>query len=213
LICHFKSPFYIFIVENSSLDAILLVEKRKRGNDMILNIHGFASHGKNSKSEALRNNGYEVISPTLPVDPKEAIELLEKKMEGVTVIMGTSLGGFYALYLSSKYGIPALLINPSTEPDVTMGAKLGVHTNWKTGETLEWTEDHMNSLAELQNEVDRERTDRLVLLGTEDDVIDPEVTKKNLSPFADFLEYETDHRFSMFEEVLLENKKVKAFLT
>jgi predicted esterase YcpF (UPF0227 family) len=186
---------------------------KRKGENVILNIHGFASHGENSKSKALRENGYKVISPTLAIDPKEAIKQLEDSLDGVSTLMGTSLGGFYALYLSTKYKIPALLINPSTEPNLTMSAKVGrSHTNYKTGLEFEWTLDHMKSINKLYSQVDLTKEDLLILLGSNDTVVDPEVTKRNLIN-AEFLEYNTDHRFSMFEQVLKENQKVKEFLT
>lgn len=47
-------------------------------------------------------------------------------------LVGSSLGGFYSIYLSEKYNLKAVLINPSVEPWVTMKKHIGEHKNFDT---------------------------------------------------------------------------------
>jgi predicted esterase YcpF (UPF0227 family) len=63
------------------------------------------------------------------------------------VFVGTSLGGFYANYFAAKYDAPAVLVNPSVEPDVTMRRRLGTNCNRATGQSFEVTESWLTQLA------------------------------------------------------------------
>lgn len=52
--------------------------------------------------------------------PAETVEQLEKLIQSLNskelMLMGSSLGGYYATYLSDKYNGPAALINPAVRP-------------------------------------------------------------------------------------------------
>lgn len=122
----------------------------------ILYLHGFASAGKNSvKEKALKEMFPEetVYSPNLSHDPVEATQEAEKYLRQIyndghnkTIIVGTSLGGFYAWYLSAKFDIPAVLINPVYSPNEVMTQFLGKNKNFATGKEFEWVEEHIAQL-------------------------------------------------------------------
>ena len=83
----------------------------------IIFLHGFFASGQCVPALALRDafKGHaEVITPDLPMRPKESIsfirELIEK--EKPDLLVGNSCGAFYAQMLAPKQGIPALLGNP-----------------------------------------------------------------------------------------------------
>lgn len=87
----------------------------------VLNIHGYKGSAKNSAYEVLTALGHEVTSPDLDYDailPDETVEILLKKAGecGAEMIVGSSLGGFYAAVLSVRLGIPITLINPCLLP-------------------------------------------------------------------------------------------------
>lgn len=44
-------------------------------------------------------------------------------------LVGSSLGGYYSLYLSQKYGLKAVLINPCLEPHNIIKLFLGENKN------------------------------------------------------------------------------------
>lgn len=57
--------------------------------------------------------------PDLPNDPLAAIEGLEawvEQRDAPVVLVGSSLGGYYATWLAEKYQCKALLINPAVLP-------------------------------------------------------------------------------------------------
>lgn len=90
----------------------------------ILNIHGYRGRVDNSLYKALKAAGYDVESYKMPYDegysPKTLLMMLEDKVRdprrGITAIAGTSLGGFFALLLSIKFELPALVVNPALLP-------------------------------------------------------------------------------------------------
>lgn len=107
----------------------------------ILNIHGYKGCAENSACIILKNLGHEVISPQIDYDAKSPnrifYDLWKIFMENnPDYIIGTSLGGFFALLLSRKFkveryeshikkylscNIPTVLINPCLKPCVTLG--------------------------------------------------------------------------------------------
>ena len=83
----------------------------------ILNIHGYHGSPKNSAYQVLEALGCEIIAPSLDYDnvPPENILgrlkyiLADKRPD---IIVGTSLGGFYAAVLSAQCDHPVMLVNP-----------------------------------------------------------------------------------------------------
>jgi predicted esterase YcpF (UPF0227 family) len=146
---------------------------------LIIYIHGFASAGNPNKllelfPEPFFNKG-EVVSPSLPVSPLESIKMLNGMIDEGSIVMGCSLGGFYASYLAStnKNVGKALLINPATNPSVRMARYLGKNVNYKTQEEFDWTENHLAELKKLESEmgsIDWEET--FISIGKDDDLTD-----------------------------------------
>ena len=94
---------------------------------MIIYLHGFASAGFGVKAQKfLEYFEEEIIIPTLPTIPNLAMATLEQLIEAFlhrgekVSLIGSSLGGFYALYLADKYDLKAVLINPAVYPWVTL---------------------------------------------------------------------------------------------
>lgn len=87
----------------------------------ILNIHGYKGSAQNSAYSALENLGCDVISPEIDYDvltPKKTLEMLHRQIidNEVDIIVGTSLGGFYAAVLSAQLNLPVFLVNPCLMP-------------------------------------------------------------------------------------------------
>lgn len=87
----------------------------------ILNIHGYKGNSHNSAYKALKSLGYDVISPSLDYDvlaPEEIFETLCRQIidNEADIIVGTSLGGFFAAVLSTQLNLPVILVNPCLTP-------------------------------------------------------------------------------------------------
>lgn len=82
----------------------------------VLYVHGFASAGSTGTATQMRNHlypmGVSVISPDVPVQPLEAIEMLKAfvSVEQPDLIVATSMG---AMYTEQLKGFPRILVNPS----------------------------------------------------------------------------------------------------
>jgi hypothetical protein len=83
----------------------------------ILFLHGFYASGQCVPAVALKEalaGTAEVISPDLPLHPKEALSYIREIIdrEKPDAIVGNSCGSFYAQMLVPHVGLPALLGNP-----------------------------------------------------------------------------------------------------
>ena len=87
----------------------------------ILYLHGFGSSGASGTVELLRREFWDraepahraaVVAPDIPVDPLEAMPMLEALAydEMPDLIVGTSMGGFYAQQL---HGFTRICVNPA----------------------------------------------------------------------------------------------------
>jgi len=59
--------------------------------------------------------------------------------------MGSSLGGFLSIQLSSDLNLFAVALNPSTNPYDSLRRYIGKRKNFKTGIEFEFTEEAVNS--------------------------------------------------------------------
>ena len=77
-------------------------------NRSILYLHGYDSSSQGEKPQRLRKYCSEnrLLIPDLPLDPQECMKVCEDTLRTAsndTIIIGASLGGFYAYYIASKY--------------------------------------------------------------------------------------------------------------
>lgn len=88
-----------------------------------LYVHGMGSGAKSGTKSSLGHylDGYEWLSPELPVEPEEAMAILEDYVQvfSPTLIAGTSLGGLYLLYLDAPEAVK-VAINPTYNIETTL---------------------------------------------------------------------------------------------
>ena len=88
----------------------------------ILNIHGYQGSAQNAAYGALQANGCDaIISPAIDYDaasPERIVSMLRGIIDEqhVGLIVGTSLGGFFAAVLSAETHLPVMLVNPCLLP-------------------------------------------------------------------------------------------------
>ncbi|MBL8524374.1 MAG: esterase [Betaproteobacteria bacterium] len=125
----------------------------------IVYAHGFKSSSKSRKATQLsahlklHHPDIRYLAPDLSFRPTQAISQLQwhclgKPPEKLTVV-GSSLGGFYAVVLAEKLGCRAVLLNPSIRPFETLSKYLGEQTNIYTGEKFTFDESHIAELRAL----------------------------------------------------------------
>lgn len=148
-------------------------------NDLVY-IHGFLSSPQSLKARQLvawaraRHPDLTVHVPALPVDPVEALGLLESTLASCNTppgLIGSSLGGFYANILASRHGLRAVLVNPAVHPHQVMAEYVGPQHNYHTHLVSMVTPGHFRWLEHM--EVAPPYPRRLwVLLETGDETLD-----------------------------------------
>lgn len=182
---------------------------------MIIYIHGFGSSGHGGKASLFREYFEdEVIAPSLSYVPNLAIDTLEQLIEmllekGETVgLVGSSLGGYYSIYLANKYNLKAVLINPAIYPYKTLD-KIGMARNYYDLTTFEVTSDHIQALKGLEvNEITNQKN-FITLLQTEDEVLDYNDAVEKLSESELVIEEGGTHSFENIESYF---RKIGSFL-
>ena len=125
---------------------------------MILYLHGFTSGPQSHKAQALgthmreRGLGEKFICPQLPASPRAAIALAADLIahHGVTTVVGSSLGGYYATYLAQTHDLRAVLVNPAVVAHLSLQAYIGPQQWLYTGESFEFTRQHIEELRVIE---------------------------------------------------------------
>ena len=168
----------------------------------ILYLHGFASCGKGNKSLALQAHfGVEnVTALDLPPSPIDTIHMIEEILASSSfdLLIGSSLGGFYATYLAEKYQMKAVLINPSTQPWETLSSYVGWQKRFCDEEVFEFKAIYLEQLKTLQSLP--QKGEYLLLLQSEDEVLDYTKAQSLYNTHKVIVEYGGNHRFENIDD-------------
>lgn len=172
----------------------------------ILYIHGFNSSPASQKARQLlavmERLGLQrhLRAPALHHHPKQAICQLEAAIGELDrpLLVGSSLGGYYATHLAERHGLKALLINPAVLPHGRFDGYLGPQKNHYSGEEWELTQEHVAALAELEVPPPRDAARYQVWLQTGDETLDYKVAAVFYRACALRIEAGGDHGFQRF---------------
>lgn len=171
-------------------------------NRPLLYIHGFASSAHSGKAQVLRRHFDPVYAPSLSDIPTLAVETLEEFIRALPVdplLVGSSLGGYYALYLSQHLGLPAVLINPVVQLAAPLDQVLGMNRHYYDGSHFEFTAGHLESLK--QYACPKPSTNKLLLMvQLGDELIDHRATIAFLPGAQLEVEEGGTHAYENFEE-------------
>ncbi len=172
---------------------------------MIIYIHGFGSSGVGGKATLLKEHfTNKIILPSLSYVPFLAIHTLEQLIEmllnrGEKVgLVGSSLGGYYSIYLANKYDLKVVLINPAITPYKTLD-KIGMATNYFDLSSFEVTQEHMQALRTLEVEHINKEENFTVLLQKGDELLNYEDAIKKLPNANLKIEEGGNHSFEGIE--------------
>lgn len=193
---------------------------------MIIYLHGFNSGGNAQKATWLRRHcaPIVVLSPTYePHHPHEAARDLRKfiarlrrenPQDPKLMLVGSSLGGFWAQYLAQQYwgqsqgsdpSIALVLINPSVRPDESLARHTGRYPNLATGGETVLTEADVAALRDYRVEPCNPRVPTLLLLDEADEVLDARIAAAAFRGCGRTLVYPGgSHRFEHLPEALPE---------
>jgi predicted esterase YcpF (UPF0227 family) len=167
----------------------------------LLYIHGFASSAHSHKATLLQQHFDEVYAPSLSHIPPLAVETLETFLQALPrapLLTGSSLGGYYALYLSQRYDLPAVLINPVVQMQTPLARVVGMNSHYFDGSRFEFTEAHLKALAAYYcPQPDTQKLLLMVEMG--DELIDHRQTLEVLSGAEQIVTPDGDHAYRDLE--------------
>ena len=176
---------------------------------MLLYIHGFNSSARSHKAGLLQKRmaalgrAHEYACPDLPHRPAEAIALLDGLIDPAdrACMIGSSLGGFYATWLSERHRLRTVLVNPAVRPYELLKVAIGPQKNLYTGAEYELTRQHIEELRAL--EVGSVTPERYFLIArTGDEVLDYRDAVEKYRGAKQLVLEGGDHGFGDFEEHL-----------
>ncbi|QGZ62350.1 YqiA/YcfP family alpha/beta fold hydrolase [Paraburkholderia acidisoli] len=179
---------------------------------MIVYLHGFRSSPQSFKARLLAarlselGRGGEWLCPTLPVSPREALELVEREIaaqrkEGERVtLVGSSLGGFFATFLAEQHGWRAVLLNPAVVPDRDLSKYLGEQPLWHGGGSIVVEPRHLDELRALAVASVTQSARYYLIAATGDEVLDYREMLAHYPGVATHLIEGSDHGISEFAD-------------
>jgi uncharacterized protein len=175
---------------------------------MLIYLHGFNSSPSSHKANLLRDymtaqdKADQFICPALPHLPKEAIAQVEKliaqRLDQNVTLVGSSLGGYYAMHLAEKYNLKAVLVNPAMRPAASLESYLGPQTNIYTQEKYTFTREHIRQLGDLNVRTITHPERYLLLTQTGDEVLDYREAVKKMTGAQQIVIDGGDHGFQNF---------------
>lgn len=152
---------------------------------MFFYVHGFNSVGQcRSAQELSRVLQSEVVSVSYDCSwhfdkilnylCEEAKNVLPKNES--LFVLGSSLGGFYALHMGNKLCCPCVAFNPVTLPQTQMLPLVGFTSNYYTKKEWEFTLDTLNSYT-MAPDPRTSKVPRLIIVGSNDELLAHSVTK------------------------------------
>ena len=176
----------------------------------ILYIHGFNSAPESKKATQLisvmqgMGLGDQLRVPALHHHPREAMAQLTAAISEMDrpLLVGSSLGGYYATWLAEQHGLKALLVNPAVSPHRMFDGYLGTQTNLYSGETWELTLDHVQALAELEVAAPQDPQRYQVWLQTGDETLDYRNAEKYYKACVLRIQAGGDHSYQGFAQQL-----------
>ena len=194
----------------------------------LLYLHGFRSSPQSTKAQLTHQwvrehaPGVTWWSPQLPPSPQAAGELIDRHTADwpthTMAVIGSSLGGFYASWLSRRRGCRAVVINPSVQPARSLSAYIGSHPMWHDDtQQLYFAPHFVDELRALQQDTPLDQPPGplghpeqvLAVLGTHDELLPFEEMRQRYSACTLRVVPGGDHALSSFDTLLPE---VMAFL-
>ncbi|ENU21086.1 hypothetical protein F994_00554 [Acinetobacter bohemicus ANC 3994] len=143
----------------------------------IIYLHGFQSSPLSIKGQYIQafcQNQHHVHLPDLNMPPEQVLAYVSEMIACLdqVVLIGSSLGGFYATQLVAKHAVPAVLINPAMRPWQLFHDLFGSELPYVVN--AQWTLDQtqLDQLEQMAVPFVQDADKILVLLQQDDEVLD-----------------------------------------
>ena len=189
----------------------------------ILYLHGFISSPASRKAVMLGDYvrgqapGVEYLVPALHHRPAEAIAqvhaVCDERHPADLLVVGSSLGGFYATVAAERAGCRAVALNPAVHPQRHFERYLGPQQNLYTGERFDLTPGHVAELAAIDPPAIT-RPDRYwLIVETGDEVLDYRQAVAKYAGARQVVLEGGDHSFTRWPDYLDEVLRFAGLLT
>lgn len=178
----------------------------------LLYIHGFLSSPASAKAVQLADwlarhrPDITFVCPALSPHPRQtrsALEQIVAEGDGPLGVMGSSLGGFWASWLVERYGLRALIINPSTNPMAMLPAYLNRPVqNYHIDASYTLTEQDLDDLRACDTPTISRHANYWLLAQTGDEVLDYRLAVEKYRGCRQTVEAGGDHSFQAFERFI-----------
>ncbi len=147
----------------------------------VVYLHGFNSSPASLKArlfaEFCTARHIEYAVPAISHDPvvamNTALACITQQGSKPALLIGSSLGAYYATWFTEHFGIPSALVNPAVSPcDQLHDGFLGRQRNHYTGEEYEFTVPHVDALRRYDSPRIHDPRKYLLLVQTGDEVLD-----------------------------------------
>jgi len=152
---------------------------------LIVYLHGFRSSPRSSKAvmtgEAINklctvDHPIKWFCPQLVASPKASIEMVMQHIETSKydrlIVMGSSLGGYYANYLAEKYACKAVVLNPAVRAPRELKSHVGMLTEYDTNEPYDFRPEFIHELKDLQIETVSDPSRYFLMAAKGDELLD-----------------------------------------
>jgi predicted esterase YcpF (UPF0227 family) len=188
---------------------------------MIVYLHGFNSGGRSQKAAWLRAHLAPILVFAPDYEPHRAHDAArdlrkfiarlrrENPLDPKLMLIGSSLGGFWAQYLAPEFSARIVLINPSLRPDETLARHVGRYRNEATGGETVLTAEDVRALRDYRVEPCDPKVPTLMLLDAGDEVLDYRIAEGAFRGCGETRVYPGgSHRFEHLAEALPEIRRL-----
>lgn len=179
---------------------------------MILYLHGFRSSPDSYKARLLKSTlehhhlGHRWVCPQLPASPAAAIDLCNQlitqaQLQNPTedlIVIGSSLGGYYAHVLAEKWGCKSLLLNPAVHAPRDLATQVGEHQQYHSDAPFVFLAEYVNELQAMQPTAVTEPQRYYLLAASGDEVLDHKEMLDTFEHSQGLLIFGSDHGISDF---------------
>ena len=150
--------------------------------------------------------------PQLPVSPKAALELARSQAQELMqtggepasslTIMGSSLGGFYAIALAEELGSRAVVVNPAVHAPRDLATQVGEHTHYHSNEPMTFKPEYVDELADMAVTQITHPERYLLIAATGDELLDWREMVAFMDGANQIIVPGSDHGLSDFEQYM-----------
>ena len=190
---------------------------------LLVYLHGFRSSPRSSKAIITANaiqllsskdNPIEWYCPQLLASPKMSMDMVSQHIEQSNadriVVIGSSLGGFYANFLAEKYACKAVVLNPAVRAARELASHVGMLTVYDSDEPFDFRPEYIDELQDLQIEKITSPERYFLIAAKGDELLDWREMAEFYSGSKQLILEGSDHGISEYEILL---PKVLGFIS